>query len=117
MTAAALMTALGYEDLGLDPAAQDCHLWLKQCGPRGLLVTLPATAHVDDVAEAITDSGARDKHDEMAGRWKAFTDALKFPGVSEVWHRARELQTLKREEMVAAASMPKETPQPATVRL
>ena len=117
MTANELMTALGYESLGLDPAAQDCHLWLKQCGPRGLLVSLPEKAHRDDVAEAIHDAGARDKHDEIAGRWRAFADALKFPGVSEVWHRARELQALKREELVDAASMPKETPQPPTVKL
>ena len=114
MTAAELMNALGYEDLGLDPAAQDCHLWLKQCGPRGLLVTLPTTAHADDVAEAITDSGARDKHDEIAGRWRAFTDALKFPGVSEVWARARELQAQQFEAMALAGSMPK---QPPTVKL
>lgn len=117
MTANELMTALGYESLGIDPAAQHCHLWLKQCGARGLLVSLPENAHADDVAEAIHDAGARDKHDEIAGRWKAFTDAMKFPGVSEVWGRARELQTLKREELVKAASMPKETPQPATVKL
>ena len=117
MTANELMTELGYESLGLDPAAQDCQLWLKQCGPRGLLVSLPEKAHRDDVAEAIHDAGARDKHDEIAGRWRAFADALKFPGVSEVWCRARELQTLKQAEMAAAASMPKEAPQPPTVRL
>jgi hypothetical protein len=117
-TAAELMTALGYECLGADPHCADTTLWLKQCGPRGLLVSLPEKAHVDDVAEAIHDAGARDKHDEIAGRWKTFTDAMKFPGVSEVWHRARELQALKREELVAAASMPKEAPQqPPTVRL
>ncbi len=109
------MTALGYECLGRDPAAQDCQLWLKQCGPRGLLVVLPATAHADDVAEALHDAGARDKHDEVVGRWRAFTDALKFPGVSEVWQRERALQVLNHETGVAAASMPKE--QPPTVKL
>ena len=115
MTAAELMTALGYECLGRDPAMQDCQLWLKQCGPRGLLVTLPVNAPADDVAEALHDAGARDKHDEIAGRHKAFTDALKFPGVSEVWQRARELQTMQREALVAAASMPKEQPAPVTL--
>ena len=44
MTAPELMTALGYACLGRDPAMQDCQLWLKQCGPRGLLVTLVASA-------------------------------------------------------------------------
>lgn len=118
MTASELMTALGYEDLGRDPAAQECHLWFQQVGARGLLVSLPATAHVSDVAEAIHDAGSRDKHDEIVGRWRAFQDCLRFPGVGEVWHRARELQTQKREAMVAAASMPKEAPQqPPTVKL
>jgi|LakMenEpi03Aug12_release.lakeMendotaPanAssembly.Ray.scaffolds.fasta_scaffold376769_2 hypothetical protein len=114
MTASELMTALGYECLGRDPAAQDCQLWLKQCGPRGLLVTLLANAPAFDVAEAIHNAGARDKHDEIAGRWRAFTDALKFPGVSEVWARARELQAQQFDAMALAGSMPK---QPPTVKL
>lgn len=115
MPATELMTALGYECLGRDPAAQDCQLWLKQCGPRGLLVSLPERAPADDVAEAIHDAGARDKHDEIAGRWRAFTDALKFPGVSELWQRARALQAQQHEALALAGSMPKE--QPPTVQL
>jgi hypothetical protein len=94
---------------------QDCQLWLKQCGPRGLLVTLPVNAPADDVAEALHDAGARDKHDEIAGRWRAFTDALKFPGVSEVWQRARALQAQQQNALALAGSMPKaQTP---TVKL
>jgi uncharacterized protein YbjT (DUF2867 family) len=115
MTAPDLMTALGYACLGRDPAMQDCQLWLKQCGPRGLLVTLPVNAPADDVAEALHDAGARDKHDEIAGRYKAFTDALKFPGVSEVWQRARALQAQQQNALALAGSMPKE--QPPTVKL
>jgi uncharacterized protein YbjT (DUF2867 family) len=110
MTAPDLMTALGYECLGRDPAMQDCQLWLKQCGPRGLLVTLPVNAPADDVAEALHDAGARDKHDEIAGRWRAFTDALKFPGVSEVWQRARALQAQQQNALALAGSMPKAPP-------
>jgi uncharacterized protein YbjT (DUF2867 family) len=115
MTAPDLMTALGYACLGRDPAMQDCQLWLKQCGPRGLLVSLPVNAPADDVAEALHDAGARDKHDEIAGRYKAFTDALKFPGVSEVWQRARALQAQQQNALALAGSMPKE--QPPTVKL
>jgi hypothetical protein len=115
MTATDLMTALGYACLGRDPAMQDCQLWLKQCGPRGLLVSLPVNAPADDVAEALHDAGARDKHDEIAGRHKAFTDALKFPGVSEVWQRARALQAQQQNALALAGSMPKE--QPPTVKL
>ena len=115
MTAPELMTALGYACLGRDPAMQDCQLWLKQCGPRGLLVTLPVNAPADDVAEALHDAGARDKHDEIAGRYKAFTDALKFPGVSEVWQRARALQAQQHDALALAGSMPKA--QPPTVKL
>jgi uncharacterized protein YbjT (DUF2867 family) len=115
MTAPDLMTALGYACLGRDPAMQDCQLWLKQCGPRGLLVSLPVNAPADDVAEALHDAGARDKHDEIAGRWRAFTDALKFPGVSEVWQRARALQAQQQNALALAGSMPKA--QPPTVKL
>ena len=115
MTAPDLMTALGYACLGRDPAMQDCQLWLKQCGPRGLLVTLPVNAPADDVAEALHDAGARDKHDEIAGRWRAFTDALKFPDVSEVWQRARALQAQQQNALALAGSMPKA--QPPTVKL
>ena len=104
------MTELGYECLGTDPAAQDCQLWLKQCGPRGLLVTLPEKAHRDDVAEAIHDAGSRDKHDEIAGRWKAFADSIRFSGVSEVWQRARAAQAAQHAAMALAGSMPKAEP-------
>jgi hypothetical protein len=52
----------------------------------------------------------RDKRDEIAGRHKAFLDAVRAPAVNELWVRARELQTQQREEMTAAASMPKTEP-------
>jgi hypothetical protein len=114
-TAEQLMTALGYECLGRDPSQGDVILWMRSYGAQDLMVSLPEKCHADDVALALYEAACQDKQAEISGRWKAFMDAVRVPSVTETWLKARELQHRRREEAVAAASMPKE--QPPTVRL
>jgi hypothetical protein len=86
-------------------------LWLLSGALPDILVTQTREqTHASDVAAAIYAAGMRDKRDEIAGRHKAFLDAVRAPAVNELWVRARELQTQQREEMTAAASMPKTEP-------
>jgi len=115
MTAAELMTTLGFERLGPDPSQGDVILWMRSYGVQDLLVSLLATAPADDVALAIYEAGCRDKQAEVCGRWKAFTDSVRTPFISDTWAHARELQRLNREAMTAAGSAPKA--QPPTVKL
>jgi len=115
MTAAELMTTLGFERLGTDPSQGDVILWMRSYGAQDLLVTLPEQSHKDDVALALYEAGTRDKQAEMCGRWKAFTDSMRTPFISDTWAHARELQRQNREAAMAAGSMPK--PQPPTVKL
>jgi len=115
MTAAELMTTLGFERLGTDPSQGDVILWMRSYGAQDLLVSLLDSAPADDVALALYEAGTRDKQAEMCGRWKAFTDSVKTSFISDTWAHARELQRLNREAAMAAGSMPK--PQSPTVKL
>jgi hypothetical protein len=105
------ITALKFERIGPDPQHPDVTLWLLSGALPDILVTQTREqTHASDVAAAIYAAGMRDKRDEIAGRHKAFLDAVRAPAVNELWVRARELQAQQREEMTAAASMPKTEP-------
>lgn len=108
MTCDEQLEQLGFERLGSDAAHADVTLWLRSgSGPDILVTQTREDTHASDAARLIYEAGQRDKKDEIAGRWKAFTDALRVPSVSELWTQARELQAARQAEIVAAASMPK----------
>lgn len=108
MTATELLTILGFERLGPDATHADVTLWLRTGGGPDILVQLMREdTHPTDVARAIYAAGQRDKRDEIGGAWKAFTDAVRAPGVSDLWSHARNLQSVRQAEIVAAASMPR----------
>jgi hypothetical protein len=102
-----LLTALGFECLGNSRAHDGAVMWMLSLGARDILITLPENATVSDAAESIYDAGARDKRDEIQGRWSDFQNALKYSRTDTLWTEARELQRLAREEREKAASMPK----------
>jgi hypothetical protein len=108
MTATDFLTAAGFECLGPDATHADVTLWLRTGGGPDILVQLMREdTHPTDVARAIYAAGQRDKRDEIGGAWKTFTDAVRAPGVSDLWTNARKLQAARQAEIVAAASMPK----------
>jgi hypothetical protein len=108
MTAHELLTELGFERLGPDAKHADVTLWLRTGGGSDILLQMTREdTHASDAARLIYEAGLRDKRDEIAGRWKAFTDAMRQPAVSDLWTNARELQAARQAEIVAAASMPK----------
>ena len=113
MTADEQLTTLGFIRLGSDPKRKEITLWL--CGGRqDILVQQTAEdTHASDVARLIYEAGCRDKADEISGRWKAFTEALRTPDLSETWTAARALQRDLQEAATAAASMPKPELQPS----
>lgn len=105
------ITAFKFECIGPDPQHPEVTLWLRSGSLPEILVTQTREqTHASDVPLAIYEAGMRDKRDEIAGRHKAFLDAVRAPGVSELWVRARELQAQRREQMTTAASMPKPDP-------
>ena len=108
MTATDLLTELGFERLGPDATHADVTLWLRTGGGPDILVQLMREdTHPTDVARAIYAAGQRDKRDEIGGAWKTFTEAVRAPGVSDLWSHARNLQSVRQAEIVAAASMPR----------
>jgi hypothetical protein len=107
MTCDEQLEQLGFERLGPDARHADVTLWLRSGGPDILVTQTSEDTHASDAARLIYAAGTRDKADEIAGRWKAFTDALRQPAVSELWTNARELQAARQAQIVAAASMPK----------
>lgn len=107
MTATDFLITAGYERLGADATHADVTLWLCSGGPDILVEMTREDLTAADANRAIYRAGLRDKKDEIAGRWKAFTDAMRVPAVSELWTNARELQAARQAEIVAAASMPK----------
>lgn len=108
MTATDFLTAAGFECLGPDATHADVTLWLRTGGGPDILVQLMREdTHPTDVARAIYAAGQRDKRDEIGGAWKTFTDAVRAPGVSDLWTNARKLQAARQAEIVVAASMPK----------
>jgi hypothetical protein len=108
MTATDFLTAAGFECLGPDATHADVTLWLRTGGGPDILVQLMREdTHPTDVARAIYAAGQRDKRDEIGGAWKTFTDAVRAPGVSDLWTNARKLQSVRQAEIVVAASMPK----------
>lgn len=107
MTATEFLTAAGYERLGPDATHADVTLWLCSGGPDILVEMTREDLTAADANRAIYRAGLRDKRDELAGRWKAFTDAMRVAGVSELWTHARELQAARQAEMIEAASMPR----------
>ena len=105
------ITALEFERIGPDPQHPEVTLWLLSGALPEILVTQTREqTHASDVAAAIYEAGMRDKRDEIAGRHKAFLDAVRAPGVNELWVRARELQTQQHAAMALAGSMPKTEP-------
>jgi hypothetical protein len=114
MSAAELLTALGFQLIGDDPDMNGCTLWMGSEGARDILVVLPEKAHADDVKGAIYDAGQRDARDRISGKWKEFQDALKFSGPAVSWEHARDLQAARQAEMTAAQSMPKQPFPPKT---
>jgi hypothetical protein len=107
VTATELLAALGFECLGPDATHADVTLWLCSGGPDILVQLMREDTHPTDVARAIYAAGQRDKRDEIGGAWKTFTDAVRAPGVSDLWSHARNLQAARQAEIVVAASMPK----------
>ena len=107
MTATDFLTAAGFECLGSHATHADVTLWLCSGGPDILVEMTREDLTAADANRAIYRAGLRDKRDEIAGRWKAFTDAMRVPGVSDLWSHARNLQSVRQAEIVAAASMPK----------
>ena len=107
MTADEQLTALGFIRLGSDPKRKNLTLWL--CGGRqDILVqqTMDDT-HASDVVRLIYEAALRDKADEISGRWKAFTEAMRVSDLAETWTAARAMQKEFQEAQTAAASMPK----------
>jgi hypothetical protein len=107
MTATDFLTAAGYERLGSHATPADVTLWLCSGGPDILVEMTREDLTAADANRAIYRAGLRDKRDEIAGRWQAFTDAMRVPAVSELWTNARELQAVRQAEMIEAVSMPK----------
>ena len=107
MTATDFLITAGYERLGFHATHADVTLWLCSGGPDILVEMTREDLTAADANRAIYLAGLRDKRDEIAGRWKTFTDALRVPDVSELWTNARELQAVRQAEIVAAASMPR----------
>lgn len=108
MTCDEQLEQLGFERLGSDAAHADVTLWLRSgSGPDILVTQTREDTHASDAARLIYKAGVRDKQEETAARWQAFTAALKVPGVSELWTQARELQAARQDEMIIAASMPR----------
>lgn len=108
MTCDEQLLQLGFERLGSDARHADVTLWLLSGGGADILITQTREdTHASDAVRMIYASGTRDKGEEIAGRWKAFTDAMRVPAVSELWTNARELQAARQAEIVAAASMPR----------
>ena len=107
MTVTELLTALGFVCLGLDPKQKTVTLWLRSGVPDILLRQTAEDTHVDDVARLLYEAGTRDKAEEIAARWRAFTDAMKFPDLSDAWTQARALQQQMQAEQIAQTSMPK----------
>jgi hypothetical protein len=107
MTCDEQLEQLGFERLGTCPYSADVTMWLRSGGPDMLVLQSREDTHASDAARLIYEAGQRDKRDEIAGRWHAFTAALKVPGLSDLWTNARELQAARQADIVAAASMPK----------
>jgi len=105
MTTDELMQQMGFDRLGLSPERDGTVMWLLSYGARDLLVILPEAPQIKEVAEAIYDAGARDKRDEIGGKWKDFLEAVRLPTVNTIWQRARELQKEKHAATAAAGSM------------
>jgi hypothetical protein len=105
MTASELLTMLGFECLGPDPRQQDVTLWLRSGLPDILLQQNREQTHADDVAHLIYGAGTRDKAEEISGRWRAFTDAMRTPDLSETWTVVRALQQQKRHDITQCLSM------------
>jgi len=111
MTAHELMTALGFERLGPDPAQGDVILWMCSYGAQDLLVSLLETAPASDVALALYEAGSRDKRDEISARYKAFNECVRVSSVTMTWDHAREMQRVNREDRVERSS----SLQPSTI--
>lgn len=107
MTATDFLITAGYERLGSHATHADVTLWLCSGGPDILVEMTREDLTAADANRAIYLAGLRDKRDEIAGRWQAFTASLKVPAVSELWTNARELQAARQAEIVAASSMPR----------
>jgi hypothetical protein len=107
MTATDFLITAGYERLGADATHADVTLWLCSGGPDILVEMTREDLTAADANRAIYRAGLRDKKDEIAGRWKTFTEAVRAPGVSDLWSHARNLQSVRQAEIVAAASMQK----------
>ena len=107
MTATEYLEHSGFECLGPDPRHRDVTLWLCTGSPDILVQMTREDLTVQDAMRAIYAAGTRDKAEEIAGRWKAFTDALRAHDVSELWTQARTLQKERQEAITEQISMPR----------
>ena len=105
MTCDEQLEQLGFERLGTCADSADVTMWLRSGGPDMLVLQSREDTHSSDVARLIYEAGQRDKRDEIAGRWQAFTAALKVPGVSDLWTQARALQKERQEAETQRLSM------------
>jgi hypothetical protein len=105
MTCDEQLEQLGFERLGPCADSADVTMWLRSGGPDMLVLQSREDTHSSDAARLIYEAGLRDKRDEIAGRWKAFTDAMRQPAVSELWTQARALQKERQEAETQRLSM------------
>jgi hypothetical protein len=105
MTCDEQLEQLGFERLGPDATHADVTMWLRSGGPDILVTQTSEDTHASDAVRLIYEAGLRDKKDEIAGRWKAFTDAMRQPAVSDLWTQARALQKERQEAETQRLSM------------
>ncbi len=101
------LLALGFERLGPDVRCADVTLWLKSGSPDILVTQTREDTHADDAVRMIYAAATRDKSEELAGRWKAFLDALRAPDVNDLWTQARQLQVERQAAQIKETSMPR----------
>lgn len=78
MTAAELLTTLGFEPAGPDPDCRENTRWLRQTTVRQPLISLPPDAGTLDVVDAIYDAGRRDQQTHIQQRHQAYLQSLRI---------------------------------------